>query len=207
MTANRRKTTGKRIYDSFGLVVLDSNVTVSTGVNHEIRDRRLRIEGTPIWSHGLILQLECLLVWSEERHGETISFWLSDRERRPNCFDETLQDRIKLDGFGRPLTKKVRGEERVVYDIPKGIGFIERTGRNKGGYPNWSAAAWVRPEVLRDMVWLTRGIPNVYLHVLGFKEGKVLWVTTLEMSLGDEDDRKLGPAVLEKFQAKLGGKE
>ena len=47
------------------------------------------------------------------------------------------------------------------------------------------------PSALRDMTALMQGPRPVFVHLVGYKEGRTFWLTSVEMSLGDEDDRKL----------------
>ena len=100
------------------------------------------------------VELEGACNYPEEREGEKFPFTVYGREIHEGGFDVTLSDCHVLDDDGARKYRRVRGKDVPVYEVPKGIGTIQRV-RGSGGWSGW---CWISPRAVSDMLAL---LPNV----------------------------------------------
>jgi len=78
-------------------------------------------------------------------------------------------------------SRKVRGQDIPIYDVPKGIGIIEK----QRGVNVWSCCAWVSPQMVTDMLSLLPNVKPMYVSVQEHKVGRNRWVAGMSLQTSD----------------------
>ena len=100
---------------------------------------------------------------------------------RPSAFDVTLSDCQARDDDGDRKYRRVRGEDVPVYEVPKGIGMIERV-RGVGGWSGW---CWISPRAVSDMLVLLPNVSPLYISLHERKIGRTRWINGLTLQTTD----------------------
>jgi len=75
----------------------------------------------------------------------------------------------------------VRGELRPVYDVPEGIGILNKVR----GTQNWTGAAWVAPNTISDMLTLLPTVDPLYVFLHEVKIGRNRWIKGITLQTTD----------------------
>ena len=71
--ARKKRSKRKQIeWVHFGAAVMEAEVSVETGINHEISDRKHRWSGAPIYKFKKYLSVRAVVLWGEDQAGEEV---------------------------------------------------------------------------------------------------------------------------------------
>lgn len=90
-----------------------------------------------------------------------------------------LSGRHMMDDDGARKYRKVRGEEIPVYDVPDGLGLIEKVRGEK----RWSGFCWVSPGTVSDMLALLPHVHPLYISIHERKVGRTRWINGLSLQM------------------------
>tara|TARA_R110002096_G_scaffold61399_4_gene152604 strand:+ start:5253 stop:5549 length:297 start_codon:yes stop_codon:yes gene_type:complete len=96
----------------------------------------------------------------------------------------TLADCHICDDKGSPKYRKVRGKEIPIYDIPKGIGRLER----QRGTTNWLGNVWVSPQSVTDMLALLPNVKPLFLTIHEMRAERNHWIVGLTLQTKKPED-------------------
>lgn len=102
-------------------------------------------------------------------------------ERSGEEFSLKLKDCHVINEKWERVYRKVKGKEEPVYDIPKGIGSLEK----RRGSDAWSGVVWIMPNVVSDMLTLLPNVSPLYLDLHVKKEGKLHYIVGLSLKTQD----------------------
>lgn len=113
-------------YEFLSIPLSRYRANVDASINYEARDKRHHWADPKIYSFGTLIELEGVCDYPEERAGDKYVISVHGWEAEEGQFEARLSDRHVLDEDGSRKYRKVRGEEVPVYDVPEGIGLIEK---------------------------------------------------------------------------------
>jgi len=102
-------------------------------------------------------------------------------EPRYDKFTLTLADCHVRDDHGVSKYRKVRGKEMPVYDVPKGIGHLERLR----GTRTWAGWVWAPPQTVNDMLTLLPHVRPLYVDIHELRIGRKRWIVGLALLTTD----------------------
>jgi hypothetical protein len=155
-----RKKTPSVEYELLSIPLSGFGASVDASVNPYARDKRHHYADPKIYSFGTSLELEGVCDYPEERSGDRYFISVHGWETEEGKFESRLSDRHVMDDDGTWKYRKVRGEEIPVYDVPEGIGLIEKVRGEK----RWSGFCCVSPGTVSDMLTLLLIFPRFYGH-------------------------------------------
>ena len=154
---------------------------VDASINSELHMPAFRYEGTKIYSFDSRLELAATAYWPDERAGEEFAFTIYGLSHYDERLQQTLKDCQERDDKGDLRFRKVRGELRPVYDVPEGIGILNKVR----GTQNWTGAAWVAPNTISDMLTLLPTVDPLYVFLHEVKIGRNRWIKGITLQTTD----------------------
>lgn len=164
----KRKKQPTEVHEHLSIRVEKFRARVDSSINYEVRQPRYRHEGMRVYEFLTNLEIEGVCDWPEEREGDEYSITVYGSERHAGEFMTTLKDYHVRDEDGSLIYRKNRGKSVPVYDVPKGIGLLDR----QRGTGSWSGCIWVLPRVTSDMLALLPNYSPLYLAIHECKEGR-----------------------------------
>ena len=117
-----------------------------------------------------------------------MSLTIYGSDSRHSDFELTLADCQVSDGNGMLKYCKVRGKEVPVYDVPKGIGYIER----QRGTRIWMGCVWVKQQTVTDMLTLLPNVRPLFIAIHERHISRNRWIVGLTLlTKNPEDDQRL----------------
>jgi len=171
----------------FGAVVLETEISVESGINHEISDRKRRWSGAPIYKFNKYLSVRAVVLWGEDQAGEEV--WFHFYPIKNSRTKLTLHDlHLKNKKTGQYRYRTYRSEKEPVYGDPDPIGYLRKSGKTEQGKQRWYGHSDMAPEALRDTMMLLLSSKQTYLHVVGKPARRRVDLNSVSISLGDSGD-------------------
>ncbi len=177
----RKKKSKRAEYEFLSLRVEDYSASVEASINYQVRDSRHRRPEALVYGFGSHIEIEASVVWPEERADQPLHLTVYGHEPHQGTFDMTLDDCHVIDESGSRKYQKKRGEAVPVYNVPKGIGNIEKVR----GVNAWSGYAWVTAACASDMMALLPNVDPLYLSIHEMKEGRSRFIVGLTLQTVD----------------------
>jgi len=177
----RRKKTRAEEYTFLALKLSGFDAAINASINYEVRDPRHYQDDAKVYTFGSQLDIEGVSTYPEERAGETYCLTVYGSEPCHDRFTLTLADCHVRDDHGVPMYRKVRGKEVPVYDVPKGIGHLER----QRGTRTWVGWLWVLPQTVNDMLTLLPQVRPLYVDIHELRIGRQRWIVGLTLQTTD----------------------
>lgn len=127
------------------------------------------------------LEVEGVSTYPETLAGNPFHLTIRGSESRHGEFSLTLDDFHVKNEDGSRKYRKARGLEIPVYDVPKGIGILER----QRGTKSWNGYVWVKPQIITDMLTLLPHITPLFLALHEHKVERSRWITGLTLQTTD----------------------
>jgi len=137
-----------------------------------------------VYSFTSSIELEGFYIYSDDRDNEEIQLTVYGTDEGPYDFDTVLADCHVRDENGTYKFRRVKGQEIPVYDIPKGIGHIERMRGKK----IWSGFAWVNQQTVTNMLTLLPTVSSLYLSMHERKIDRNRYIVGLTLDTKNPDE-------------------
>ena len=187
MVRKKRRTRKQIEWVHFGAAVLETEVSVETGINYEVSDRKHRWSGAPIYKFRKYLSVRAVILWGEDQAGEEISFHFYPMEEGRTKL--TLHDlHLKNKNTGQYRYQTHKGEKEPVYGDPDPIGYLQKSGKSEKGKQRWTGHSDMSPEALKDTMMLLLSSKQTYLHGVGKQARRRVDLNRVSISLGDSGD-------------------
>ena len=96
-------------------------------------------------------------------------------------FDTKLRDVHVREEDGSPKYQKVKGQLLPVYNLPAGLGLLQR----KRGPINWDGWIWAPEPMITQMLVLLGTVRPIFLHVQEHKLDRTRWIEGLTLQTTD----------------------
>ena len=182
MSSSIRK---QKEYDFLSLAVTDFNIRSSIAINPKARDTKYSPSDTKVYQRYSTLELSCRNIDPDEPLTDTYQFTIYGHpdEGLANP-DLTLADCHVYDGEGFKKYRKSRGVDKPVYEVPKGIGALQK----RHGMRQWSSALWLMPDIVSDMNALLLSDLDIYVACHIRYENRVAWLIDLDLQTANPLD-------------------
>lgn len=171
-------------YGFFHIKLIDFSACVDASINYEVRDNRHYKDDAKVFSFSSNLEVDGIFTYPEERAEAKLHLAIYGSNLRHSDFDLTLADCHIRDDHGSPKYRKVRGEEIAIYDIPKGVGRLER----QRGTTNWLGNVWVSPQSVTDMLALLPNVQPLFLTIHEMRAERNHWIVGLTLQTKNPED-------------------
>ena len=168
-------------YSFLAIKITGYHAAIDSSINYEVRDRHHHYPAAKVYSFGSRLELEGVCHYPAERDENNYAITVYGAEREADQFAMTLADCQVYSEDRLPVYRKSRGKEVPVYDVPKGVGLLER----ERGTPNWHGWLWVPPQTVTDMLTLIPQVKPLYLAIQQLREGRKYWIVSLTLQTND----------------------
>jgi len=170
----------KEEYDFLSIKISNYRAYVDAGINHEVRVKKYQYDDAKIYEFSSHVIISGICNWPEEREGDEYEFTVYGSNKD---FDITLKECHVFGKDGMRQYKKIRGKEVPVYDIPKGLGTIDKVR----GVDLWDGNIWVTPQTASSMQGLlsSSSIDSLYVFVHERKIERNRWVVGFTLQTSD----------------------
>lgn len=173
----------------FGAAVMDTELSIETGINYEISDRKSRWSEAPIYRFDKYITVRAVVLWGEDQAGEEVNFnFYPMEEGRVKLALHDLH--LKNQKTGEYRYETYRGEKESVFGEPEPIGYLQKNGKTERGKQRWYGHSDMSPEALKDTMMLLLSSKQTYLHILGKAAQRGVKLNRVSISLGDAGDRE-----------------
>ena len=177
------KKTIKSDYSIYSIKVRQHNISVDASINYEVRTKLHLHPDLQVYRFNTQLELEGHVTTEDEKQGDAYSFSIYGHEPLQKSFDSKLKDCQERTEDGSLKFIKKRGTQTPVYDVPKGIGHIEKVR----GDNHWIGALWVSSESILHMMTLLSLKQDLYMSIHEEKEGRVRFIIGFTLLTSDPD--------------------
>ena len=174
-----RKKKSSVTYELLSIPLSGYRASVDASVNPYARDKRHHYRDPKIYQFLTSVELEGVCDYPEERSGESYVISVHGWETEEGKFEARLSGRHVTDEDGTRKYRKVRGEEIPVYDVPEGLGLIEKVRGEK----RWTGFCWVSPRTVSDMLLLLPHVSPLYIAIHERKVGRTRWINALSLQM------------------------
>lgn len=171
----------KKVYTLLALRLEQYSAQVDAVINPDLHSPYFRYEGTRIYSFSSNIELGATAHWPDERAGEEFTFTIYGLSPYDEKLRQTLADRQERDEKGSLKFRKVRGQYCPVYNVPEGIGIVDKVR----GTQNWSGTAWVGPNTISDMLQLLTTVAPLYIFLHELRIARKRWIKGITLQTTD----------------------
>lgn len=161
----------KRQQPEFSIICLEItsyHAAVDSGVNGEVHDKRVADRSTKVFRFDTRIEIEARCTYPEENVGMTYRLSIYSGSRGEEKLAAKMGDYQVIDDKWQPVYKKTSKGLTPVYDLPKGIGHLER-GHGKYAWIGWAA---LPHQTVTDMLTLLPHVRPLYISFYQFPAGK-----------------------------------
>ncbi len=160
------------------------SASVDASINYKVRDARNYESNAKVYGFTSSLELKGIYIYSDDRDNEEIQLTVHGTDEGPLDFDTTLADCQASDDKGNYKFRKMKGQEIPVYDVPKGIGHLER----QRGTKIWSGFVWVNHQIITNMLTLLPTVSPLYLTIHERKVERNRYIVGLTLQTNHPDE-------------------
>ena len=161
------------------------SASIDASINHNVREPRYYEDDAKVYDFGSHLELEGLFIEPEERAKDEFQLTVYGSDSGHHDFELTLADCQVRDDNGMLKYRKARGKEVPIYDVPKGIGYIERLR----GTRIWTGCVWVKQQTVTDMLTLLPNVRPLFIEIHERRIGRIRWIAGLTLVTKNPEDQ------------------
>lgn len=183
----RRKPPRPKLEDQYTLLIVrvdqhDAGVRVSPNGHilspqNSIRDH----DSARIYPCVTTVSITGTITYPEDRAGHELSMTIHSEESPSADANRLVKDIQARDEYGSMAYRKYRGELIPVYDMPPGLGLINKVR----GEPAWSGWAFLPPRAVSDMLALVGRQRQLFMQIQERKRNRARWVYSMSLQTAD----------------------
>lgn len=182
MAERKKKSTPE--YNLLTIMIDDFSAHVSASVNFEVNDPRHCYKDTKVYRFESYLDIKGACTYPEDRAGDTYDMTVYGAKPIHGEFSMTLADCHVRDEKGFMKYRTVRGEKIPIYDVPKGIGHLDR----RRGTQTWVGWTWAPSEIISNMLALLPHVRPLFLAIHEIRIGRQRWINSLTLQTTDPEE-------------------
>ena len=137
-------------YSFISLKIQNHTARVGASINHRAKDKRYQHDDLRIFEFGSSLEIAGICTYPEDRLWERFFITVYGNQPDTGDLNSRLHEFRAKDKNGDPKYRKLRGCYQPVYEIPKGIGLLQKVR----GENSWSGCVWVPNNTVAMMLTL-----------------------------------------------------
>jgi len=171
----------KNEYNFLAIKVTDYKAYVDASINYEVRDKRYYSRDAKVYQFSSHVEIEGICTWPEEREGDEYTMTIYGHETHSGNFELTLSDCHVMDEHWSPKYKRVRGKDMPVYDVPNGLGTLDKVR----GVAAWTGCIWVPQDTITNMLSLLPVVNPLYIFIHENKIERHRWIVGFTLQTTD----------------------
>jgi len=160
------------------------STAVNTSISGQARERHQDNDNVSLYSFGCSAEIQGTCTYPPERVDENYRIDISTKPQSQLDFDAKLKDTRVRDEHGSFKYRKMRGRSLPVYDIPEGLGLLDK----ERGTNNWSGWLWVPEQTLTQMLILLTNVKPLYLEIHERKIERTRWINGITLQTIDPNE-------------------
>jgi len=180
----RKKKRAVEQYTYLSVRVDEYSAHVSASLNHEACDPRQYNDKVRIYQFGSTLEIQGICTYPDDRMNEKYRITVHGQQSGEGNLDARLADYHIRDEDGLPKYRKLRGQSVPVYDIPNGLGLLQK----ERGTRDWNGWIWVPEQTVAQMLTLIATIRPLYVRIDERKIERTHWIRGLTLQTTDPAD-------------------
>lgn len=157
------------------------NTSIGASISHEARDPPKFADHVHVYDFASSLELEGVCTYPDERAGESYLVTLYTEAPSKTDPEATLRGFQARNADGSPRFRRIRGQEVPVYDVPRGLGLLERAR----GSQYWTGWVWVSGPTLSQMLTLVTSAKPLFLEIHERRTNRVHWINGVTLTSTD----------------------
>lgn len=184
MSKKTSKKTSKEEHEFITVEVTKYSASVNSSLNYELANLDKCDTDAKVYIYETNLEIEGCCTYPDKLKNLTFFITLFGTDRKYDDLFLKLKDFHAIDDKWNRVYKKVKGKEVPVYDLPDGIGYIEK----RRGTNIWAGAAWVLPRTVTDMLTLLPHVRPLYLEIHALKKDRFYKMRSLYLQTNNPVD-------------------
>lgn len=180
----KRKKTGASEYYINHAELTGYSASIDASINYKVRETRYYEDDAKIYDFVSHLELEGLFIDPEERADEELILTVYGSDSGHCDFELKLADCQIRDDNGSLKYRKARDKVVPVYNVPKGLGYIER----QRGTRIWTGCVWVKQQSVTDMLTLLPNVRPLFIVIHERHIGRTKWIAGLTLATKNPED-------------------
>ena len=160
------------------------SAAVNMSVNGQARERPQDNDNVSLYSFSCSAEIQGTCTYPPERVHENYRIDISARSPGELKFDAKLTNVHVRDEDGSLKYRKLRGRSLPVYDIPEGLGLLDK----ERGTRNWNGWLWVPEHTLTQMLILLTNVKPLYLEIHERKIERTRWINGVSLQMTDPNE-------------------
>ena len=168
-------------YSFISIKIRDHKARVGASINHEARDKQYQHDQLRIYRFDSSLEINGICTYPENRAGDKYEITVYGGRPDEGDLDKRLKDFRGRDKNGDPKYRKSRGHYLPVYEIPKGVGFVQKVR----GENSWNGCIWVPNQTVAMMLNLLNRMGALFIELNERRVGRNRWINSLTLQTTD----------------------
>lgn len=164
-------------YSFLNITVHRFEISIDAAVNYEVRDTNHLHDGLKVFRFDSTLELYGTDTAQEKQAADNYRITMHGKQIDDAGLNLKLNDRRMLDEKGMPVYRNRRGCQVPVYDIPDGIGLLEK----ERGKNIWNGWIWIPQESITQMITLLSSQKQSYLSVHEHRINRKRWINGISI--------------------------
>ena len=168
-------------YSLLSIRIQNHKARVGASINHRAKDKRQQHDDLRVYEFASSLEIGGLCTYPEDRLWQ--GFFITVYGNQPDTGDlnSRLREYHAKDKNEEPIYRKSRGYHRPVYEVPKGVGLLEKVR----GENSWSGWVWVPEMTVAMMLTLLDGSGPVFAELHERRVERNRWINGLAVQTAD----------------------
>ncbi len=168
-------------YSLISIKIRDHNARAGASINHKVRDKRYQNDELRVYQFDSYLEISGICTYPDDRAGDRYLITIYGDQSDEGDLDKKLQGYHVRDKNGDPKYRKSRGHYLPVYEVPKGVGFIQK----ERGVNSWNGSIWVPNETVAMMFALLNSIGALFVELHERRIARNRWINSLTLQTTD----------------------
>lgn len=169
-------------YSFLGIKIENFDVIADASINYEVRYNLRECSGDErVYNFGTKIEITGNCNYPEECVGVPYTITIYGDDRRQDQFNMRLKDFHAIDDQWQKVYRKVKDGMRPVYNVPTGIGYLEKIRASE----SWSGYIWATPRFASDILKLLNVDRPMYIEIHRLKEGRGYTISSLSVKTID----------------------
>lgn len=168
-------------YSLISIKVRDHKARVGASVNHKARDKRYQHDELRVYQFDSYLEISGICTYPENLVGDRYQFTVYGDQSAEGDLNQRLSSYHVRGKNGDPKYRKSRGRYLPVYEISKGVGFIQK----ERGVNSWNGCIWVPNETVAMMLALLNTMGALFVELHERRIARSRWINSLTLQTTD----------------------
>lgn len=179
---NRRRNDDEYAFIAIKVLQNEASAGAEININLRVSNNPYPSEQEPVFTSSSRLELLGTAIWPEDRVDDRYEITVSGKKdgEKPSI----LKELRALDTDGHPIYTKRHGSDVPVYNVPPGIGMIER----RRGTRLWNCWVHVPARAVSDMLRLVCSRRALYVSIHERKIDRHRWIVGFALQTNNPAD-------------------